>query len=146
FFCSYRDPRDLHSFPTRRSSDLEKVLDAHPLIAYAMVVGEGRPYVGALISLDGEMLPDWLERRGKDPKAAIADIAEDADLLAEIQAQVDQANATVSRAEQIKRFRIIPVELSEDAGEITPSTKVKRHVVVKKYSDEINALYDDEHS
>ncbi|GAB3650029.1 AMP-dependent synthetase/ligase [Glycomyces tarimensis] len=121
---------------------LEKVMDSHPLIAYAMVVGDGRPYVGALISLDGEMLPDWLERRGKDPKASIADAAEDPDLLAELQKQVDLANATVSRAEQIKRFRVIPVELSEDAGEITPSTKVKRHVVVKKYSDEINALYE----
>ncbi len=125
---------------------LEKVLDSHPLIAYAMVVGEGRPYIGALISVDGEMLPDWLERRGKDPKAAIATVVEDEDLLAELQAQVDKANATVSRAEQIKRFRVIPVELTEDAGEITPSTKVKRHVVVKKYSDEINALYDDKHS
>ncbi|WP_026924506.1 AMP-dependent synthetase/ligase [Glycomyces arizonensis] len=121
---------------------LEKVMDAHPLIAYAMVVGEGRPYIGALISVDGEMLPDWLERHGKDPESSIADVAEDPDLLAELQAQVDLANATVSRAEQIKRFRVIPVELSEDAGEITPSTKVKRHVVVKKYSDEINALYD----
>ncbi|WP_026929306.1 AMP-dependent synthetase/ligase [Glycomyces tenuis] len=124
---------------------LEKVLDSHPLIAYAMVVGEGRPYIGALISVDGEMLPDWLERHGKDPKTPIADAAEDAELLAELQVQIDRANATVSRAEQIKRFRVIPVELSEDAGEITPSTKVKRHVVVKKYSDEINALYD-EHS
>ena len=120
---------------------LEKVLDSHPLIAYAMVVGEGRPYVGSLISLDSEMLPDWLERHGKDPSASIADVAEDPDLIAELQKQVDQANATVSRAEQIKRFRIIPVELSEEAGEITPSTKVKRHVVMERYSDDINALY-----
>ena len=121
---------------------LEKVMDSFPLIAYAMVVGEGRPYIGALISLDGDMLPDWLERHGKDPNTSIADAAEDQDLLAELQVAVDKANATVSRAEQIKRFRVIPVELSEDAGEITPSTKVKRHVVMKKYSDEINALYD----
>ncbi|MCH7232418.1 long-chain fatty acid--CoA ligase [Glycomyces sp. L485] len=121
---------------------MEKVLDSHPLIAYAMVVGEGRPYIGSLISLDGDMLPDWLERHGKDPEESIADVASDADLLAEIQGQVDRANATVSRAEQIKRFRVIPVELTEDAGEITPSTKVKRHVVMEKYSDEINALYD----
>nr|WP_307789265.1 long-chain fatty acid--CoA ligase [Glycomyces salinus] len=121
---------------------LEKILDSHPLIAYAMVVGEGRPYIGTLISLDSEMLPDWLERHGKDPDASIADVTEDPELIEELQKQVDRANATVSRAEQIKRFRVIPVELSEDAGEITPSTKVKRHVVVEKYSDDINALYE----
>ncbi|GAB3223184.1 AMP-dependent synthetase/ligase [Glycomyces halotolerans] len=121
---------------------LEKVMDSHPLIAYAMVVGEGRPYVGALISLDSEILPDWLERHGKDRNLAISDVVDDPELLAELQTQVDRANATVSRAEQIKRFRVIATELSEDAGEITPSTKVKRHVVVKKYSDDINALYD----
>jgi long-chain acyl-CoA synthetase len=121
---------------------MEKIMDAHPLIAYAMVVGEGRPYIGALISVDGEMLPDWLSRRGKDPKTAIADLTDDPELLAVLQAKVDEANATVSKAEQIKRFRVIPVELSEDAGEITPSVKVKRHVVMEKYSSEVDALYE----
>ncbi|MBO3731251.1 AMP-dependent synthetase/ligase [Glycomyces niveus] len=121
---------------------LEKILDAHPLIAYAMVVGEGRPYIGCLISLDGEMLRDWLTRHDKDPKTPISDLTEDPELLAELQAKVDEANKTVSRAEQIKQFRVMPVELSEDAGEITPSVKVKRHVVMEKYSNEINALYD----
>ncbi|THV31202.1 AMP-dependent synthetase/ligase [Glycomyces paridis] len=125
---------------------MEKILDAHPLIAFAIVVGEARPYIGALISVDGDMLPDWLTRHGKDPATAIADLTGDADLLAELQAKVDEANATVSRAEQIKRFRVIPVELSEDAGEITPSVKVKRHVVVEKYSSEVNALYDEARS
>jgi long-chain acyl-CoA synthetase len=121
---------------------LEKILDAHPLIAYAMVVGEGRPYIGCLISVDGDMLPDWLSRHGKDPKTSIVDLTEDPELLAELQERVDEANQTVSRAEQIKQFRVIPVELSEDAGEITPSVKVKRHVVMEKYSSEINALYE----
>ncbi|THV39484.1 AMP-dependent synthetase/ligase [Glycomyces buryatensis] len=123
---------------------MEKILDVHPLIAYAMVVGEGRPYIGALISLDSDMLPDWLERHGKDPATPIADLTEDPELLAVLQGEVDKANATVSHAEQIKRFRVIPVELTEDTGEITPTVKVKRHVVMKKYSDEINALYDKE--
>nr|BFF24270.1 long-chain fatty acid--CoA ligase [Glycomyces mayteni] len=121
---------------------LEKILDSHPLIAYALVVGEARPYIGCLISIDGDILPDWLSRRGKDPKTPIADLVDDAELLAELQEKVDEANATVSRAEQIKRFRVIPVELSEDAGEITPSVKVKRHVVMEKYSGEVNALYE----
>ncbi|RRS02004.1 AMP-dependent synthetase/ligase [Glycomyces terrestris] len=121
---------------------LEKILDAHPLIAYALVVGEARPYIGCLISIDGDILPDWLSRHGKDPATPIADLVEDPELLAELQEKVDEANATVSRAEQIKRFRVIPVELSEDAGEITPSVKVKRHVVMEKYSSEVNALYD----
>ncbi|GAA2284703.1 long-chain fatty acid--CoA ligase [Glycomyces scopariae] len=121
---------------------LEKILDSHPLIAYALVVGEGRPYIGCLISVDGDMLPDWLSRRDKDPATPIADLVDDPELLAELQAKVDEANQTVSKAEQIKRFRVIPVELSEDAGEITPSVKVKRHVVMEKYSSEVNALYD----
>ncbi|MEU5870106.1 AMP-binding protein [Glycomyces sp. NPDC047369] len=121
---------------------LEKILDSHPLIAYALVVGEARPYIGCLISIDGDILPDWLSRHGKDPATPIADLVEDAELLAELQEKVDEANATVSRAEQIKRFRVIPVELSEDAGEITPSVKVKRHVVMEKYSGEVNALYE----
>ncbi|HEX2145676.1 MAG TPA: long-chain fatty acid--CoA ligase [Glycomyces sp.] len=121
---------------------LEKILDAHPIIAYAMVVGEGRPYIGCLISIDGDMLPDWLSRHGKDPNTPIADLTEDPELLAELQAKIDEANATVSRAEQIKQFRVVPVELSEDAGEITPTVKVKRHVVMEKYSSEVNALYD----
>ena len=121
---------------------LEKILDAHPLIAYAMVVGEGRPYIGCLISLDGEILRDWLSRHGKDPDTPIAELTEDPELLAELQEKIDEANATVSRAEQIKQFRVMPVELSEDAGEITPSVKVKRHVVMEKYASEVNALYD----
>ncbi|MDA1358043.1 long-chain fatty acid--CoA ligase [Glycomyces luteolus] len=121
---------------------LEKILDAHPLIAYAMVVGEGRPYIGCLISLDGEMLRDWLTRHGKDADTPISALTEDPELLTELQAKVDEANRTVSKAEQIKQFRVMPVELSEDAGEITPSVKVKRHVVMEKYSSEINALYD----
>jgi long-chain acyl-CoA synthetase len=121
---------------------LEKILDSHPLVAYAMVVGEGRPYIGCLISLDGEVLRDWLSRHGKDPETPISDVTEDPELLAELQAKVDEANATVSRAEQIKQFRVMPVELSEDAGEITPSVKVKRHVVMEKYAGEINALYE----
>ena len=107
-----------------------------------MVVGEGRPYIGCLISVDGETLRDWLTRHGKDPNTPIADLTEDPELLAELQERIDEANQTVSRAEQIKQFRVIPVELSEDAGEITPSVKVKRHVVMEKYSSEINALYD----
>jgi long-chain acyl-CoA synthetase len=121
---------------------LEKILDAHPLIAYAIVVGEGRPYIGCLISLDGEVLRDWLSRHDKDPDTPIAELTEDPELLAELQQKIDEANATVSRAEQIKQFRVMPVELSEDAGEITPSVKVKRHVVMEKYASEVNALYD----
>jgi long-chain acyl-CoA synthetase len=121
---------------------LEKILDSHPLIAYAMVVGEARPYIGCLISVDGDMLPDWLSRHGKDPETPISDLTEDPELLAVLQEKVDEANETVSRAEQIKQFRIIPVELSEDAGEITPSVKVRRHIVMEKYASEINALYE----
>jgi long-chain acyl-CoA synthetase len=121
---------------------LEKVMDSFPIIAYALVVGDNRPYISALIAIDPEVLPDWLSRHDRDPETAIADLVDDEALIADVQKAVDKANATVSRAEQVKRFRIIPGSLTEDSGDITPSNKVKRHVVVEKYSDDVNALYD----
>jgi long-chain acyl-CoA synthetase len=119
---------------------LEDRLRAHRLVSQCMVVGDAQPYIACLITLDEEALPAWLEQHGKpamDPAAA----AEDPDVLAEIQSAVDDANKAVSRAEAIKKFKILPVDWTEETGELTPSLKLKRGVVMKEHSAEVDALY-----
>ena len=120
---------------------LEDRMRAHPLISQCMVVGDGRPYVGVLVTIDAEFFPAWRDSHGKSPDATIAELIEDPDLRAEIGAAVDEANQAVSKAEAIKRFRILPVDFTEEGGQLTPSLKVKRNVVAKEFAAEIDALY-----
>jgi long-chain acyl-CoA synthetase len=120
---------------------LEDRLRAYPLISQCMVVGDNRPFVACLITLDPEALEQWKQRHGKPAGATVAELAEDADLIAEIQAAVDEANVAVSRAESIRKFKILPVDFTTDNGYITPSLKVKRSVVGKDFAAEIEALY-----
>ncbi|WP_025274889.1 AMP-dependent synthetase/ligase [Haloglycomyces albus] len=122
-------------------SQLEKIVDTNPVVGCTTVVGDGRHYIAALITLDADSLPDWLERHNLPRDTAVADVVENEDLNADIQKTVDQANATVSKAEQIKRFVVLPDFFSEESGELTPKMSVKRHVVVKKYEETINDLY-----
>jgi long-chain acyl-CoA synthetase len=121
---------------------LEDSLRGHPLIAETMVVGDRRPYIGCLITLDEEALTTWKAKVGKDPSLTIADLRNDPELLAEIQAAVDEANHAVSRAESIRRFRILPVNFTEQGGQLTPTLKLRRSVVTAEFADEIDALYD----
>jgi long-chain acyl-CoA synthetase len=120
---------------------LEDRLGSHPLISRSMVVGDQRPYVAALVAIDEESWPRWLESHRKPADAGIHAMRDDPDLVAEVQAAVDKANKAVSRAEQIKRFRILPRDLSEQRGELTPTMKVKRGVVQEEYANEIDAIY-----
>jgi long-chain acyl-CoA synthetase len=120
---------------------LEDRLRAHPLISQCMVVGDGRPFIACLITLDAEALEHWKTEHAKPPGATAADLATDPDLLAELQAAVDDANKAVSRAESIRKFRVLPVDFSTDNGYITPSLKVKRAVVAKDFAGDIEALY-----
>ncbi len=120
---------------------LEDRLRAHPLISQCMVVGDGRPYVACLVTIDTDALGFWNERHGKPATATPADLADDPALVAEIQAAVDDANKAVSRAESIRRFRILGADFTEQAGYLTPSLKVRRNVVVKDFSADIEALY-----
>ena len=83
------------------------------------MVGEAKLFVGALITIDAEVFLPWKERTGKPADATVADLADDPDLRAEIQAAVDEANLTVSHAEAIKKFRV-PTDFSEESGEMTP--------------------------
>jgi long-chain acyl-CoA synthetase len=120
---------------------LEDRVRANPLISQCMVVGDGKPFIGALITIDAEALPGWRERHGKPAGDGVGDLVDDPELRAEVGAAVADANLAVSRAEQIREFRILSTDFSEAGGELTPTLKVKRAVVARTYADDIAALY-----
>jgi long-chain acyl-CoA synthetase len=103
------------------------------------VVGDARPYIACLITLDPEGLEFWKQQHGRPADAYVND---DPELIADIQLAVDDANKAVSRAESIRRFRILPSDFTEGNGYLTPSLKVRRNLVLKDYADEINAIYE----
>jgi long-chain acyl-CoA synthetase len=119
---------------------LEDRLRAHRLVSQCMVVGDAQPYIACLVTLDEEALPAWLDQHDKGG-LSVADAAEDQDVHAEIQKAVDEANKAVSRAEAIKRFKVLPVDFTEENGALTPSLKLKRAVVMKEYAGDVDALY-----
>jgi long-chain acyl-CoA synthetase len=120
---------------------LEDRLRAHPLISQCMVVGDKRPFIGVLITLDEEALPGWSRAHGKPENATAADLVDDPDLRAELQKAVDEANKAVSHAESIRKFVILPVDFTEENGALTPSLKVKRNVVLDRFGDDVENLY-----
>ncbi|SNR35757.1 long-chain acyl-CoA synthetase [Haloechinothrix alba] len=120
---------------------LEDTVKATPLVSQAMVVGDQRPYVAALVTVDEEFFGTWKERNGKRPEATVAELADDPDLRATVQRAVDEANGHVSQAEAIRKFTVLPEDFTEAAGEITPSLKLKRDVVAAHYADAVERLY-----
>jgi long-chain acyl-CoA synthetase len=120
---------------------LEDQLRSHPLISQAMVVGDAKPFIGALITIDPEAFDGWKQRNSKAAGASVADLVTDPDLVAEVDAAVKQANLSVSNAESIRKFRILPVDFTVDTGELTPTMKVKRNVVSEKFASDIEAIY-----
>jgi long-chain acyl-CoA synthetase len=120
---------------------LEDRLRAHPLISQCMVVGDKQPFIAALITIDPEFLPAWKEQHGKPPRARIEDLINDPDLQATIQAAVNEANQAVSRAESIRKFRVLPVDFTEATGEMTPSLKLKRNVIATTFARDIATMY-----
>ncbi|WP_431841734.1 AMP-dependent synthetase/ligase [Calidifontibacter indicus] len=116
---------------------MEEQLRAHEVIGNAVVVGEGRPFVGALITLDPEGAADWAKANNRP----VDGLATDEQLRAEIQVAVDEASSQVSHAEGIKKFVVLPDDFTEETGELTPTLKVKRHVVNEKYADQIDSIY-----
>ncbi|MEV0965307.1 MULTISPECIES: long-chain fatty acid--CoA ligase [unclassified Streptomyces] len=120
---------------------IEDRIRAHALVAECMVVGDGRPFVGALITIDEEFLARWAADHGKPAGSTAASLREDADLLAEVQRAVDAGNAAVSKAESVRKFRVLSSQFTEEAGHITPSLKLKRNVVAKDFADEIESIY-----
>jgi long-chain acyl-CoA synthetase len=121
-------------------SNLERLLKQHPLVGQACAVGDGKPYVAALIVLDPEAARTWANQNGID-YARIEDLAGHERVVEEIGKVVDNANEHLSRVEQIKRFTILPTEWTADSAELTPTLKLKRRVIHDKYSSEIRDLY-----
>jgi long-chain acyl-CoA synthetase len=121
---------------------LEDRIRAHWLVSHALVVGDGKPYVAALVTIDPEALPGWLEQAGKPADTPVEQIADDEQLRKEIQIAIDDANKAVSRAESIRKFTIVAQDWSEETGQVTPSMKLKRNVVMKECADAIADLYN----
>ncbi|WP_406084812.1 AMP-dependent synthetase/ligase [Micromonospora zamorensis] len=119
---------------------IEGLLRAHPLIGQAVAIGDRRPYVTALIVLDDEVAPQWARSHGISD-AQLPGLASDPLLLAEIQAAVDAANARLARPEQVKTFEVLPSSWTPASGELTPTLKLRRRVIVDRYGESIDALY-----
>ncbi|WP_042387795.1 AMP-dependent synthetase/ligase [Streptacidiphilus melanogenes] len=122
-------------------SPLEDRLRSRPPVGQCLVVGDGRHYVAALVTLDPEAVAHWLGVRRRPLDTPFALLRDDPELLADVQAAVDYANEAVSRAESIRRFALVEGEFSEENGMLTPSLKVRRHAVAAAYAREIEELY-----
>jgi long-chain acyl-CoA synthetase len=106
-----------------------------------MVVGDGRPFVSALITIDREAFGPWKERHGKPAEATVADLREDPDLVASVQHAVDDANKAVSRAESIRKFRILQDDFTQEDGHLSAKLGIRRSVLAKEFAQDIEALY-----
>ena len=120
---------------------LEDPVRAHPIISQIVVVGDQRHFVSALITLDLEMLPAWLQNHSISGELSNADAANHPAVNAAIQVAIDQANATVSRAESIRKFKVLPGQWTEESGHLTPKMSIKRDAVIKDFAAEIDAIY-----
>lgn len=121
---------------------LEDPIRSHTLVGQVVVVGEQRPFVGALITLDPEMLPGWLSNHGENPKMSLEEAAQHPRVRESIQHAIDRANQRVSRAESIRKFVILPTEFTEANGHITPKLSIKRDNILRDFAADIDALYD----
>jgi long-chain acyl-CoA synthetase len=122
-------------------AQLEDPIRANPIVDQVIVVGEQKPFISALVTLDPEMLPVWLNNNGEDPTMSIADAARHPKVIAEIQHAVDAANASVSRAESIRKFVILTRDLTEASGHLTPKLSIKRNVILADFAREIEGMY-----
>ncbi|MFB6552977.1 AMP-dependent synthetase/ligase [Streptomyces sp. NPDC056405] len=120
---------------------LEDRLRSRPPVAQCLVVGDNRPFVAALVTLDPDAVAHWLSVRGLPADTPMSEVVRDERMRADVQKAVDHANAAVSRAESIRAFRLVEGEFTEENGLLTPSLKVKRHAAVAAYADQIEALY-----
>jgi long-subunit acyl-CoA synthetase (AMP-forming) len=119
---------------------IESLLVAHPLIGQALAFGDMRPYVVALLTLDGEVAPAWAKARGVEA-GSLAALATHPAVLAEVGEAVSAANERLAGAQQVKRWRLLPVEWTADTEELTPTLKLKRRIVHAKYANDIDGLY-----
>ncbi|MDT9665043.1 long-chain fatty acid--CoA ligase [Rhodococcus qingshengii] len=120
---------------------MEDRIRSHSIVSQAVVVGDGKTYITALLTVDPEVFKKWKAENGKPSGASVAELRDDKDLRAELQKAVDDANAAVSHAESIKKFVILDRDLTEEDGEMTATLKIKRNVVVDRFSKEIEGMY-----
>jgi len=120
---------------------LEDPIRANPIIGQVIVVGEQRPFISALITLDEEMLPTWLGNNGLDASWTVEQAAAHPAVLAEVQKAIDVGNSRVSRAESIRKFHILDTDLTEASGHLTPKLSIKRNVILADFADVIDGLY-----
>ncbi|MEN3121586.1 AMP-dependent synthetase/ligase [Janibacter sp. LM] len=119
---------------------LEDRLRAHPIISQCLVVGDGKPFIAALVTLDEEMLPGWAANHGLGT-LTLEQARTDETVLAEIQGAVDEANKAVSKAESIRKFSVLAEDFTEKNGTLTPSLKLKRNIIMRDFEDEVESLY-----
>nr|WP_228386777.1 AMP-dependent synthetase/ligase [Ornithinicoccus halotolerans] len=119
---------------------LEDQVRAHALVSQCVVVGDGRPYVAALVTLDAEMLPAWGEAHGLGP-LTVPEAVENPVVREVVARAIERANDSVSRAESIRRFSLLGTELTEESGHLTPSMKVRRETVLRDFADEVDGIY-----
>jgi long-subunit acyl-CoA synthetase (AMP-forming) len=119
---------------------IENLLVAHPLIGQALAFGDRRPFIVALLTLDGDVAPAWAKARGIEA-GSLAELAEDPAVLAAVAEAVAAANVRLARVQQVKTWRLLPMEWTAETEELTPTLKLKRRIVHAKYADVIDALY-----
>lgn len=121
---------------------MEDIINTCPIVSHGVVVGDGKPFIGALIELDQEMVRSWLAQQGLDSNMSMGQVARNDAVRAFIQQYVEKANANVSRAESVRKFEILEEEFSQENGTLTASLKVVRPKVLKRYENIIdNVLY-----
>ena len=120
---------------------LEDPIRANPIIGQVIVVGDQKPFISALITLDVEMLPAWLKNNGESGDITLAEASVNPKVIAEVQRAVDAANAKVSRAESIRKFQILATDLTEASGHLTPKMSIKRNIIVEDFADVIEGIY-----
>jgi long-chain acyl-CoA synthetase len=119
---------------------LEDRIRAYPLISQVVVVGDAKPFIAALITIDEDALPEWASANGKS-STDLSVLLDDPDLAAAIQDAIDEGNVAVSRAESIRAYRILPHDLSVERGELTPTLKVRRTLVTERYKGVVADIY-----
>lgn len=122
-------------------AQIENLLRVHPLIGQAVAIGDRRPYVTALIVLDDEVVPQWAKANGIDADVDPVRLATHPAIQAELRTAVDAVNGRLARAEQIKKFHVLPSSWTPESGEVTPTLKLRRRIITAKYAAEIDALY-----
>lgn len=120
---------------------LEDPVRSNPIVGQIVVVGDQKPFIAALVTLDPEMLPTWLQNNGEDSTMSVANAARNPAVIAEVQRAIDTANSRVSRAESIRKFEILDTDFTEASGHLTPKLSIKRNVIVKDFAEAIENMY-----